>query len=156
LAGKVIAEGDFLEKRYIIRPAGHAIATLAISGLVYLTFRSTTAFFASLFAGILIDVDHILDYYLQRGVTLKIRKIYFWCAEKQFDFIFLFFHSFELVFLLWSIISLFRLGIFWFAFAIGITQHMVLDILFNRSLNVYCYFLSFRIVKKFRKGNILK
>jgi len=109
-----------------------------------------------LLAGVLIDVDHILDYYLQRGITLKIRKIYFWSLERQFEFLFLFFHSLELIFLLWIIISLFRLNLFWVAFAIGITQHMVLDILFNRNINIYAYFLSFRIVKKFKKENIFR
>jgi len=54
------------------------------------------------------------------------------------------------------VISLRKLGIFWVAFAIGITQHIVLDILFNRLLNIYAYFLTFRIIKRFRKEGILK
>jgi len=110
-----------------------------------------------LLAGIFIDVDHIFDYYLQRGITLKIKSIYSWCLEREFNFLFLFFHSLELVFLLWIAISVFKLGIFWVAFAIGITQHMVLDILFNKDVVYsYSYFLTFRIMKKFRKKNIFR
>jgi len=114
------------------------------------------SFFISLAAGVLIDVDHILDYYLQQGITLKIKNIYFWCLETRCKFLFIFFHSLELVFLLWIIISLFKLNLFWVAFAIGITQHMVLDVLFNREVNIFGYFLSFRIIKKFRKENIFR
>ena len=62
----------------------------------------------------------------------------------------------ELVFLLWIIISVFKLGIFWIAFAVGLTQHMILDLLFNRQLNIYTYFLIFRIMKGFKKENILR
>jgi len=69
----------------------------------------------------------------------------------------LFFHSFELLFLLWIIISFFKLGLLWVAIAVGLTQHMVLDIFTNKNLiYTYGYFFTFRIIKKFRKENILK
>jgi hypothetical protein len=98
-----------------------------------------------------------LDYYLERGITLKIKNIYFYYAEKNFKLILIFFHSLELVFLLWMIISFFKLGIFWIAVAIGLTQHMVLDIFSNKNLiYIYGYFLSYRIMRRFKKENILK
>jgi hypothetical protein len=108
-----------------------------------------------LLAGILIDIDHVFDYYSQRGVTLKIKKIYVWCAETEYNFLFLWLHSLELVILLWLIISFLKLGIFWISFAIGITQHMLLDILFN-PVYPYAYFLSYRIIKGPDKKNLLK
>ena len=141
---------------FIIRPSAHIISTFAISGLVYFVLKSAVSFFASLAAGILIDVDHILDYYIQQGVTLKIKNIYLWAIEKRCELVILCFHYLELLFILWIIISLFKLGIFWTAFAIGITQHMILDLLLNRDINVYGYFLTFRMIKRFRKENIFR
>lgn len=145
------------DRRYAIRPSRHIIYTLTISGAVYLVFKSLSTFFASLVAGILIDLDHILDYCLQQGLTLKVKYIYFWCIEKRYKFLFLFFHSIELVFIIWFVINVFKLGIFWIAFAIGITQHMLLDIIYNRKLmHNYAYFLSYRMLKNFKKENLFK
>ncbi|MBU3958786.1 MAG: hypothetical protein KKE91_02875 [Candidatus Omnitrophica bacterium] len=103
------------------------------------------------------DIDHILDYYLQQGFTLRIKTIYFWICEREFEFVFLFFHSLELLFIIWVIISVFRLGIYWVVFAIGITQHMILDMLFNQNtVYSYSYFLSYRIIKGFKKEYLFR
>jgi len=124
--------------------------------VAYSVFRSAAVFFVSLAAGILIDIDHIFDYYTQEGPTLKIKKIYSWCLENKFKSVFFYFHSVELLFLLWLSISLFKLGLLWIAIAIGLTQHLILDILFNRNVFRYGYFLSYRIIKGFRKECILR
>ncbi|MFH0913060.1 MAG: hypothetical protein V1884_02090 [Candidatus Omnitrophota bacterium] len=125
--------------------------------MVYFVFRSTASFCSSLAAGILIDVDHIFDYYFHWGITLKIKDIYTWCAARKYRFVFLFLHSLDLVILLWITIWFFKLGVFWIAFAIGITQHMVLDLMFNREvIKAPAYFLTFRIIKGFRREDILK
>ncbi len=43
------------------------------------------------------------------------------------------------------------------AFAIGLTQHMVLDILFNnREIYPCSYFLTFRVIKRFKKEELLR
>lgn len=129
---------------------GHIICSLTVSGIIYFLFKSSALFFISLTAGILIDVDHILDYYIQEGVTLKLKNIYRWCSETRLRFLFIFFHSFELILLFWLAISKFGLGIFWTAFAIGLTQHLLLDIFFN-PLYSYSYLLSYRIFRGFKK-----
>ncbi|MDD4980146.1 MAG: hypothetical protein PHC54_02585 [Candidatus Omnitrophica bacterium] len=107
-------------------------------------------------AGILIDSDHVLDYYANQGITLKIKDIYAWCVEEKYRLIVLIFHSLELAILLWILIWFLRLGIFWIALAIGITQHMVFDLLFNRKLKIFAYFFTFRIIKGFKGEKIFR
>jgi hypothetical protein len=103
------------------------------------------------------DIDHILDYYLQNGITLKIKKIYFWYAHNQYRFLFVYLHSLELVTLFWLGISIFKLGIFWVALAVGVTQHIVLDLIFNKdTVYSYSYLLSYRLIKKFKKEDLLR
>lgn len=92
---------------------------------------------------------------MQESFTLKIKNIYSWCLETRSRFFFLFFHSFELIFLFWFIIYKFKLGIFWIVFAVGLTQHFMLDILFN-PLYTYSYFLSYRIIRGFKKEYLLR
>jgi hypothetical protein len=47
------------------------------------------------------------------------------------------------------------LGLFWVALAIGLTQHMVFDLMFNE---VYrrSYLLSYRISKGFKRSELCK
>lgn len=142
--------------RLAIKPAGHLICSLAISGLLYITLKSQAAFFASFFSGIFIDLDHILDYCVQMKMSLKIKDIYNWCVDNKCKFLFIYLHSIELLILFWAVISVFKLGIFWVAFAVGVTQHMLLDILFNQRVYSYSYFLSYRIIKRFKMERLLR
>ncbi|MDD4938862.1 MAG: hypothetical protein PHE18_00440 [Candidatus Omnitrophica bacterium] len=140
-----------------MRLSGHVICTLTVSGLVYFFLKSAAAFFVSLAAGIFIDIDHVFDYYVQRGITLNPADIYSWCNDIKYDLIILLFHSLELLFLLWAAVFLFDLGIIWFSLAIGLTQHMALDVLSNRKkIGVTGYFLLFRMAKGFKKEGIMR
>lgn len=105
----------------------------------------------------MIDIDHVFDYYLEKGVTFRIKNFYLWYTGRKFSIIVIFLHSIELLFIFWVIISVFKLGIFWIALAVGLTQHMIFDILFNNDVMYpYGYFLSFRAIKRFGKENICR
>lgn len=69
--------------------------------------------------------------------------------------LFLLLHSYELIALFWLVILVFSLGNFWKAVAIGFTQHIIFDQIMN-PINIYGYFLTFRIMKGFDKRAILK
>lgn len=125
--------------------------------MVYFGFDSFSAFISSLIGGIFIDVDHLLDYYIHRGVNFRIRHFFNWCYKNQWETLIIFFHSIEFIFIFWLIISIFNLGIFWLGLAIGVTQHLALDMLGNRDMmNLYSYFFVFRFIKGFRKEYILR
>lgn len=77
---------------------------------------------------------------------------YDYCTQRKFKYLSIIFHSIELAILLWLIIYIFKLGNFWIALAIGFSQHMLFDIIFNRN-NIkthYLYFITLRILKGFR------
>lgn len=103
--------------------------------------------------GVLIDVDHIFDYYAQNEPTLNIRRIYKWFTGKKSKIIIVVFHSLELLLLLWLVISYFKMGIVWVAFALGLTQHMLLDMFFNPS-RAYSLFFLYRLMNGFKKEAI--
>lgn len=126
-----------------------------MSGFLYFFYKSAALFLTSFVAGTLIDIDHVFDYYIQEGVTFKIKTIYAWNKKSEYKYLFLYFHSVELLIMLWAGIFLFRLSIFWVVLTIGLTQHILLDIFFN-PIHSYAYFLSYRIMKGFKKEYILK
>jgi hypothetical protein len=133
-----------------MKPTGHAIASGVIGFFVWLYFKSIPAAIVSFLAGTLIDFDHFFDYYVNHHFTLSIRKVYAASSETDFPRLYLLFHSYELVLILWASIGIFSLGIFWKALAIGLTQHIILDQMTN-PVTLPAYFIIYRIVKGFKK-----
>ena len=137
-----------------LSPAVHFATSLVGAGIVYSmfgSFISAVAFFAS---GVLVDLDHLLDYlkeYNMRG--LSVHRFFKTCYEDKFKKAILIFHSYEFLFIFWIVITIFRLDIFWIALALGMTMHLVLDQLRN---NVFAlsYFLTYRWIKNFNTKDI--
>jgi hypothetical protein len=134
-------------------------ASLVISAAVYAYFRSVPAAAASFVTGVFLDIDHILDYFINYGIKFDVRDFYDCCMQVKFDRLSLIFHSYELIALFWAAIFLFSLGSLWKGMAIGATQHIIFDQLFNRppySLRRRRYFLIFRLINKFHKRGVVK
>lgn len=123
-----------------------------MSGILYFLFKSVPCFIISFLSGFLIDLDHILDYYLHTGINLKVSRFFDYCGSRKFEYLTVIFHSFELLFLLWLVIRLFNLGNFWIALAVGFSQHMILDLFGNsKFLKTHSlYFITIRALKGFR------
>ena len=137
----------------------HIITSIPISFAIYFYFNSISAALISFLSGVFIDIDHILDYILHGKFSLHLKDYYLFSLERQFSKIYLFFHSFEIMILLWIIISYFKLNLFWIAFVIGLTQHLILDCIFNSYIvliNPLAYFFAFRAAKGFRKELLFK
>lgn len=119
-------------------------------------FRSLTGGLVSFLGGVLIDLDHVLDYYVNNGFTLKIRDVYNGCCDAVgLRKIYLFLHSYELLAIFWAIIFITTPGNIWVALAIGVTQHMIVDTITNR-LAPFGYMFTYRAKKGFEKDFILK
>lgn len=123
--------------------------------MVWYFLRSAPAAAASFFSGILIDVDHFIDFYANHRFTLSLKEIYRACSDTDFKKLYLLCHSYEIVLVLWVLIALFSLGAIWKGIAIGLTQHLLLDQVTN-PMTVPGYFLIYRIVNKFKKEAVSK
>lgn len=145
-----------------MKPSYH-IAGSCLLGLLFFAFiRDVKHTMVFIFSGILIDLDHIFDYCLSnKARTFNPVKFYRgfskWCLDMEFDIIYLFLHSFEFLLLLWGVIWFAELGTFWVAVAAGFTQHLILDLLFNRVFQgEKFYFFFYRIMKSFAKVALLR
>jgi len=94
---------------------------------VYFYFKSLACGIAAFFSGVLIDIDHIFDCYVNHGIRFNLRNLYEYCESVRFRRLALVFHSFELIIILWALIFIFDLGDIWKAVTIGITHHVSLD-----------------------------
>lgn len=133
-------------------------ASFVISGGVLYYFNSWTAALASFLTGVFIDIDHILDYYVNYGINLDIRRFFDVCYSIGFRKLFLFLHSFELVAGLWFFVLLLNPGTIWTGAAIGITQHLFLDQLGNNRTGCkkFRYFLLYRLRHSFSRSAVIE
>ena len=137
-----------------MKPIPHVAVSTVVSIAVAIYFKSTICGVSSFLAGVLIDLDHLYDYYREHGFTLNPMAVYRGCVEMDLTRIYLFLHSYELLTILWISISVFSLSKLWIAFAIGVTQHLIFDQIFN-PIDKCGYFLSYRIAKGFDITKIL-
>ena len=135
-------------------PLGHVIASGFISALVWVFFKSFGCAAVSFLSGILIDLDHLIDYYANHGFTFKVKAMYGAFHNIRFKKLYVILHSYELIALLWALICLFSLSNIWKALAIGFTQHLIFD-QFTNPINKPGYFLTYRISRGFKKESIV-
>lgn len=133
-----------------MRVLGHTAISVIIGGISYNHTRSLSGFLWVLTAGILIDMDHYIDYIRNRGFSFNIKKVHNTCRYGYLNFkkITLILHSYELLILLWVSIFIFGLNSIWKYAAIGFTAHLFLDQIFN-PVRPFGYFLAFRIANNF-------
>ncbi|MBU2541299.1 MAG: metal-dependent hydrolase [Candidatus Omnitrophica bacterium] len=137
-----------------MRPLPHAITSFAASLVVYSWLDSLLAAIICFLGGTLIDLDHIPEYLSIKNREFSLKALYYSNIVKDKERIYIVFHSFELVFLLWLMILLFEFNLFWTAFAIGITMHLVFDLFRNPIASPGAYFFLYRLSRGF-KGSLL-
>ncbi|MCD4813420.1 hypothetical protein K8S19_06995 [bacterium] len=131
-----------------MRPVIHVSASLTVGGLLGWLTGSWQAAVFSILGGILIDTDHLVDYWLVRRQWRSVKDFFeFWRSfhEKK---IYLIFHVGEGVVLLglaagWGFFPAITGGL-----AIGIFHHLILDQWGNRA-RWPCYFLIGRALNRF-------
>ena len=130
------------------------MVSASVSFFVYLYFKSVSCAMISFLSGILIDIDHIFDFLLNHSIK-EYRTFFKKCYELDFKKLVLLLHSYELTIILWLYVALASYNKYWLCFAIGFTQHMLLDVLFN-PLGLKGYSMIFRIFNKFETKKIFK
>ncbi len=126
----------------------HITISLFFSVFLFAISKFWIIFGSSLISGILIDIDHVLDYFMAYGINLRVKQFFEVCHSLKILRVRLIFHSCELLFLL-SISSFFVKWNPWLVGTIvGFTQHIVLDQVFNNS-NKWTYFFLWRLKNDF-------
>ena len=139
-----------------MKPSHHVVISAAVTSLFALWVRSWPALAACFLSGILIDIDHHLDYWFnEKKFPFRYRDLVEFCSieNKNRGKLYLIFHSYELLFLFWWAVLYLQLGVIWLGMAIGLTVHMLFDQLFN-PLKRFAYFLTYRILVGFKRENL--
>ena len=137
------------------------MVSVPLAAVLGLTSQSISAVIFCFIGGVLIDLDHFIEYIIHRGLkTLNPRQIYQGCASlikrskndiKKVHFIF---HAAELALLLWAAF-LFTKKIYFLSAACGYSVHLAMDMRAG-TLRPDAYFLFTRIKNNFQTARLLR
>ncbi|MBT7592323.1 MAG: hypothetical protein HN561_14795 [Candidatus Scalindua sp.] len=133
----------------------HVLASIIFSTLFFMIFKSWMISVSSFLSGVLIDIDHIIDYYREHGINLRIKQFFEVCHNTKLSSVWIIFHSWELL----VILSIYAFSMSWdpwiVGLTIGFTQHIVLDQFFNKT-NKLTYLFFWRLKNGFNVKKIFR
>jgi hypothetical protein len=127
----------------------HVIASIIFSTLFFVVFKSWTIATVSFFSGVLIDIDHVFDYFLEFRKRFEVKEFFDVHHNRKILFFMAIFHSWELLALLSICAFLMSWNPWIVGTIIGFTQHIILDQIFNKSFNRLIYFFFWRMKNGF-------
>lgn len=139
-----------------MKPIHHVIVSTGVSAVFAYWAKSWGGVGACFLSGILIDLDHHLDYWIyKKELPVSYKKLKNFLKNDHGSKLYLVFHSYELLGLLWFSIYYFHLNMIWLGVGIGTTVHLICDEFVN-PLRPFAYFLIYRIRTGFERKHFLK
>lgn len=131
----------------------HIAVSLALSGAVYCMVHSTSIAAEVFAGGVLMDLDHLYDYWRYPGRTshrsFDVRHFFEVCENRRFSRVFIFMHSWEIVAAVLIAGWLFPcFGDIPAAIGFGMGAHLLLDAAANRA-SVRAYSILARAWRRF-------
>ena len=143
-------------------PSRHAAVSLGISAVLWFFTRNVFAASVAFATGVLVDIDHLIEYAIHYGWRdFSIKEFYQICkrthlknTSRRFKKLYLIFHSYEIVILLWVAALLIK-NIYLVAFALGYSGHLILDGIGN-PFHPCSYFIIRRVIKNFEADKLFR
>ena len=103
-----------------------AVSAVFSCGLLVIT-RSWAMFAVSFLSGVLVDVDHVLDYVRQHPSRYDIVHFFRTCEEYRLKKVYLWLHSIEFLLPI-GIAAYFTQSVYLTGFSLGLAQHLIFDV----------------------------
>ena len=114
-----------------MKPQYHIASSALIAGILYLVFQSWRMALSCFLSGIFIDIDHIYDYLREVGFPFRVKDFVHAIYNDTLNRMTLFFHSWEVMFLILIIAWLTNWNPWVTGILIGFGHHIVLDKLYT-------------------------
>ena len=124
-----------------MKPPGHAVVSLGIGAIVWGFTKSPYSVLAAFLTGVLIDLDHLVEYYS-------------WFVREERSKVWFFLHSYELA------VPAFLAGYMsgWDPVVLGVSAGFLGHVLTDQVVNPMrplAYFFTYRAIKGFRRSELL-
>jgi hypothetical protein len=134
----------------------HVSSSAILGGTIYALTHSVHMAVSAFVSGILIDLDHLFDFFVFSGEKFSIKNFFSWCYQARWEKVTLLFHSYELYLILGIIAFLYPNDLL-VGFVLGGGSHLILDQIGNRGYGFrfpLFYFLTFRYSVGFQKSKL--
>lgn len=126
----------------------HIVVSVAVSGVLWLVTRSWVGAATCFLAGVFIDLDHLIDYWINCGPRRPLRQLFTAFRYEFFENIIVFLHAWEwmalvLVVTWWLDWRPAMLGLL-----VGAASHLAIDHWYNAH-SPWAYFLAYRLRHRF-------
>lgn len=112
----------------------HHVAVSAVSsGILYVIFRSCGLSAALFITGVFIDLDHVLDYFLENGLDINTKKFFSFFYKERHRKITLLLHGWEWLILLGMLAKLTNWNLWVTGALIGYALHIVSDYFYSKA-----------------------
>jgi hypothetical protein len=139
-----------------MKPGHHAAVSIVISGILYSIFKSWGLAVASLISGIFVDLDHIIDYWIEYGLRVNLKQFFNYFDEKNFKNrkkLFFVFHGWEWLIVLVAAAWLTGWNLWVTGLLIGYGQHMIIDELYNSpNYRIRPYVRGYSLLWRWKNG----
>ncbi len=133
----------------------HVMVSAGLAAGFQTVTHSWTGAACCFFSGVLIDIDHYLEYYIiEKKFPFRYRDLLDFCEFSKAKKLYLYFHAYEYLVILWLAIWYFQLGPIALGFAVGLSVHLLCD-QFTNPIKPLFYFITFRIINRFEKAKFL-
>jgi len=140
-----------------MRVSTHIYTSAAVATALYAYSHSIGEAAICFASGILIDLDHAIDFHLFSGEKFSVANFFSWYHEGRWQKILLIFHSYELFGFVYAaacyLHSELLRAVLW-----GTSVHLLLDQIGNKKtyqLSPWFYFMGYRIAARFRREKLL-
>ena len=138
-----------------MRPRGHIVASAGLGAIFWVRSRDVRTMLLSLVFGVLVDVDHLIDYWYAEGrVSLDAREFLRARYWRKSGRIFVLFHAFEYLPPLFFFWQAWRGRKWAVAATSAMSVHLVADHFVN-DLRPLGYFILYRVAHRFRAAEII-
>jgi hypothetical protein len=127
----------------------HIVASVIFSSIFFLVFKSWSITVSSFISGVLIDIDHVLDYFWEFRKRFNVKEFFDVHHNDKILFFMVILHSWELL----ALLSICAYSMSWNPWIVGVTlgftQHIILDQIFNDNPVRLKYFFFWRLKNDF-------
>jgi len=109
----------------------HTILSTVVAGVLYAVFRSWELAAASVLAGVLVDLDHFMDYFIEYGPRADRTLFFRSFGAGLYRKIYIPIHGWEWIAICAVIAWLADWNIWWIGMAVGLTHHLIADQIVN-------------------------
>lgn len=111
----------------------HAAVSAVSAGILYVIFKSWALSAALFITGVCIDLDHVLDYFLENGMDINIKKFFSFFYEERHRKITLLLHGWEWLILLGICVKITNWNLWVTGALIGYSLHIILDYFYSKA-----------------------